>query len=125
MSQLGTTRVLNKRISLISHIYILVIHYIFQIPLSGIYLERIGNNQRRRQATISHQHIVSLMCANRHVQCYILIGLKQLSGQTEPMRKGINFCRPFANFPAQNFVGKEKKEPLSCQISEKDNLKRS
>ena len=68
MSQLGTTRVLNKRISLISHIYILVIHYIFQIPLSGIYLERIGNHQRRRQATISHQHIVSLMCANRHVQ---------------------------------------------------------
>lgn len=108
MSQLGTTRVLNKRISLISHIYILVIHYIFQIPLSGIYLERIGNHQRRRQATISHQHIVSLMCANRHVQMLHTDRLK--ATQWSNMRKGINFCRPFANFPAQNFVGKEKEK---------------
>ena len=125
MSQLGTTRVLNKRISLISHIYILVIHYIFQIPLSGIYLERIGNNQRRRQATISHQHIVSLMCANRHVQMLHTKRLKASQWSNIAHAQGVNFCRPFANFPAQNFVGKEKKKPLSCQISEKDNLKRS
>ena len=111
MSQLGTTRVLNKRISLISHIYILVIHYIFQIPLSGIYLERIGNNQRRRQATISHQHIVSLMCANRHVQMLHTDRLKATQWSNIAHAQGDQLLPAVRQFSRAKFLGKEKKKP--------------
>ena len=53
----------NLQYQLIGIIYIWL-----QIPLCGIYLERIGNTRGKRQTSASHQHVVSLLCSNGHVR---------------------------------------------------------